>query len=434
MATRSVLAAVSGIEADQTYLDEIGNNIANANTVGYKQGTVVFGDLLAEQLSGATAPSAVSGGINPVAVGSGVRVVAVATNLAEGSLETTGNETDVAITGAGYLVVDSNGKQLYTRDGALTVSANGDLTTLSGAIVQGWEANATGTIATNGPLTAIKIPKGAATASSATSTLTVFGNVPAWDGQGTQLPTYTTTVNGYDALGSPVPVTLTLTGVKGTADEWTVQGTVVAPTGKEEKLFTTAALPTITFTSASGQVKTVTGASKAATGELQLSVKTMPAGYTFPTGDTWKIVFPPSGSSSALTQFAGGETLTMSQNGTAAGTLETYSISSDGVITGSFSNGKTIPIAKIALAAFANPSGLVDVGDGLLSTSPNSGTPQIGVAGSGLRGTLLGGQLEQSNVDLANELTDLVTAQETYVANTKVISTSQATLQALVQV
>ncbi|MGH9109818.1 MAG: flagellar hook-basal body complex protein, partial [Acidimicrobiales bacterium] len=114
MAERSLLAAVSGIQANQTYLDEIGNNIANADTVGYKEGTVQFGDLLNEQISGATAPAAASGGVNPVAVGSGVRVSAVATQLSEGSLMVTSQATDVAITGSGYLVVKSGGQQLYT--------------------------------------------------------------------------------------------------------------------------------------------------------------------------------------------------------------------------------------------------------------------------------------------------------------------------------
>jgi flagellar hook protein FlgE len=120
---------VSGIEANQALLDNIGNNIANSDTVGYKSQDLQFQDLLAEQVAGAAAPPPGGGGagINPIAIGSGVGVGAVSTNLTEGSLEETGVDTDVAIQGSGYLAVESGGGQEYTRDGSLTVDANGDL-------------------------------------------------------------------------------------------------------------------------------------------------------------------------------------------------------------------------------------------------------------------------------------------------------------------
>jgi flagellar hook protein FlgE len=243
MAERSLLAAVSGIDANQTLLDEIGDNIANADTVGYKAGQVEFGDLLSEQIAGATAPAAGSGGTNPVAVGSGVLVTSVGTDLTEGSLESTGNPNDVAIQGAGYLVVDKGGQQLYTRDGALTPDAAGNLT-VDGGVVMGWAANAAGTINTNAPLTAIQIPTGQTIGATATTELTLGGNLPAWDGVGTP-PQITVTTYGYDALGAVVPVTFTFTGVVGTANQWTIQGTVPNPGGGTDDLFTATTLPTM---------------------------------------------------------------------------------------------------------------------------------------------------------------------------------------------
>ncbi|MDA8074905.1 MAG: flagellar hook-basal body complex protein, partial [Actinomycetota bacterium] len=130
---------------------------------------------------------------------------------------------------------------------------------------------------------------------------------------------------------------------------------------------------------------------------------------------------------------AGQQTVTLTQDGSAAGTLVSYSIGADGVVTGAFSNGRTTPLAQIALASFPNASGLVNVGNNLLGPSANSGQPSVGAPGTGGRGKLLSGQLEQSNVTLAQQLTDLITAEQAYVADTKVISTSQAVSTALEQ-
>jgi flagellar hook protein FlgE len=158
-------------------------------------------------------------------------------------------------------------------------------------------------------------------------------------------------------------------------------------------------------------------------------------GFTFPAGDNWRLLFPQPGTTGAVTQFAGQKTLTVvSTDGYPSGSLESYSIGGNGVITGSFSNGKTQAIGQIAMAGFANASGLQDMGNGLMATSPNSGQAQIGVPGSGTLGTLLGGQLEQSNVTMGAQLTDLITAQEAYQANTKVIATTQQAIQALMAI
>jgi flagellar hook protein FlgE len=237
-------------------------------------------------------------------------------------------------------------------------------------------------------------------------------------------------------------VTLTFTGVASTANTWTMQGTVPDPGGGTDKLWTTP--PTVTFDPATGEVAAITyppvspsttpvsASTTNPDGSLSVAVTAMPSGYTFPSGDTWAFDFPAATSGTALTQFAGTQTAALqSQNGYAAGSLDNFTIGQDGVITGTFSNGNTQALAQIALANFANPGGLSVELDGLYSVSANSGQAQVGVPGSGGRGSLLGGELEQSNVDLGSQLTELITAQEAYEANTKVISTTQQSIASL---
>ena len=430
---QALLSAVSGIDATQTYLDVIGNNIANVNTNGYKQQNVDFVDLLSEQIQGASAPPTQTGtgaGTNPVAVGSGVAVGAISSDLAEGSVQQTGQPNDVAISGSGFLVAEQGGQQVFTRNGQLSTDANGNLDTPTGGLVQGWQA-VNGKLDTNAPIGAITIPTGQVIPAKASTEITMGGNLPAWTGSGTPTPT-NITVNAYDSVGDAIPVTLTYTPVTGQPNEWTLQGTVPNPAGGTENLWTTP--PTVTFSAVTGQIQSITGVTANADGSFSLPVGTMPAGYTFPPSDTWNIDFPPPGGAASFTQFAGDATAeAVSQDGAAAGTLTSYSISSSGLIVGSFSNGETQNIAQLALANFANPGGLDSTGNLDFTATANSGQPEIGAPGTGGRGTLVGGSLESSNVNLAAQLTDLVVAQEAYQANTKVVNTDSTVTQSLVQ-
>ncbi|MDE3204244.1 MAG: flagellar hook protein FlgE [Acidobacteriota bacterium] len=430
---QSLIAAVSGIQANQIYLDVVGSNVANSNTTGYKSQSAQFTDLLAEQIAGASAPISPnqSAGVNAIAVGSGVRIGAVTENLSQGALQQTNVPTDVAIQGTGYLVASQYGQTLFTRDGNLTLDGNGDLATQGGALIQGWQANAKGVVNTNAPTGAVNIPSGSTMAANPTTVFTVSGNLPAWKGSGTATP-ISTTLNAYDSLGDAVPVTLTYTPVTGTANQWTVQGSVTSPTGVVSTLWATP--PTLKFDPTSGQISSITGATTNADGSLSLPVGTMPAGYAFPAGDTWAFNFAAPGTSAAVTQYSGQQTVALSsQDGYSSGTLASYSIGSDGIITGAFSNGQTLAIGQLAMATFANPSGLADQGNLMYGQSANSGAPLVGTPSTGGRGTLVGGALEGSNVDLSTQLTDLIVAQEAYQANTKVVSTTAASLNALTQ-
>ncbi len=426
---RALLAAVSGIDANQTWLDNIGNNIANVNTVGFKSDSIDFVDLLAQQIAGAAAPPGVTvgAGVNPISVGSGVRVAGITPNFSEGSLQQTNVPTDVAIQGNGFLIALQGGINYYTRAGNLVLDANGDLATPTGGLIQGWQA-VNGVINTNAPTTAVNIPTGTVIPATATTEITMGGNLPANPGSGgTQPQAVTTTINAYDSLGDQIPVTFTFTPGS-TAGEWTIQGTVP---GASSNLWSTP--PTLQFNTSTGQLESINGTNVSTTGPTDLPVTNMPSNYTFPKGDTWNIVFPQPGTSGAITQFAGQDTAAaVSQDGNAGGTLQSFSIGADGVITGSFSNGETQSLGQIALANFANPGGLAEQGNLLYQATPNSGTPLVGTPGTGGRGTLIGGSLETSNVNLAKQLTDLIIAQEAYQANTKVVSTSATTLQSLV--
>ncbi|MDA8061021.1 MAG: flagellar hook protein FlgE [Actinomycetota bacterium] len=419
MTVRSLAAADSGIQAAQTQLDVIGNNIANVDTDGYKQTTAEFSDLLNQQLTPAGAPVPGLASTNPSAVGSGVAVSQIATNFGEGAIIQTGVPTDVAIEGNGFFVVSTAGQVSYTRAGNFHLDANGTLATADGGEVQGWMAQPGGAINTTAPTTALSIDLGGTVAPVPTGTVALGGNIPA----GSTSPV-TTTFSAYDQLGNPVPVTLTFTPPTGGGTAWTLQGTVPKAGGGTTDLWATP--PTVTF-GANGQVSAVSGSTGSATTGF-----TLPVG-TSPTGVPLSFTFPPAGTSGAVTQIAGTQTIAYStQNGSPGGTLESWSVGPSGLITGTFSDGRSSSLGQIALAGFNNPGGLVSTGNLSYQASASSGQAQVGPAGTGTVGTLEGGALEQSNVNLAGELTDLVSAQTAYQADTKVVSTTDQVLQSLV--
>jgi flagellar hook protein FlgE len=235
--------------------------------------------------------------------------------------------------------------------------------------------------------------------------------------------TITTTM--YDSLGNQVPVTLTLTPTG--ADTWSMQGTV---NGAAQPLWT--APQTLVFGS-NGQLASLNGTA-VGTGQSTLAIDNEPSNYAWTGATEPTIDFPPVGSEGAVTQFADDQTIEVtSQDGNAAGTLESYSIGSDGVITGTYSNGDSQSLGTIALAQFANPDGLDDIGQTYFTPTVASGKAQLGEPGTNGLGTLQGGAVEGSNVDLATELTDLIEAQTAYQANTKVVDTSSTVLQSLVE-
>jgi flagellar hook protein FlgE len=333
----------------------------------------------------------------------------------------TGVSSNVAIEGNGFLVVSKGGQTFYTLNGQLQVDANGNLATNGGGLVQGWAPGQP----TTSPLAPLSIVVGSTGAPAQTQNVVLGGNLPA---NPTGPVTITSTI--YDSLGHPVPLTLTLTptiDASGNATSWSMQGTV---TGAASPLWTTP--ETLVFAS-SGQLSTINGTA-VGTGQTSLAIGNEPSNFTWSAASTPSIDLPAVGSQGAVTQFSGSQTLQVtSQDGNASGTLESYSIGADGVITGAYSNGGTKSLGTIALAQFANPGGLNNLGQTNFTPTAASGNAQFGQPGTNGLATLQGGAVAGSNVNLANELTNLIEAQTAYQANTKVVNTTVTVLQSLMQ-
>jgi flagellar hook protein FlgE len=417
MSVRSLGTAASGIDTMQTDLDTIGNDIANSETDGFASQTAQFSDLLTEQLQpagGAVGTTLAS--TNPSAIGAGDEVSAIETNFSRGAVTQTGINSNVAIEGNGFLAVSQNGQTYYTLDGDLQIDSEGNLATNSGGLVLGWAPGQP----TTSPPTPLSVVVGSTGPPAQTQNVVLGGNLPS---NATNPVVITTTI--YDSLGNQVPVTLTLTPTGPNA--WTMQGTV---TGAAQPLWT--APQTLDF-GTNGQLASVNGTAVGA-GQTGVAIDNEPSNFSWSGTPVPTIDFPPVGSEGAVTQFADDQTVEVtSQDGNAAGTLESYSIGSDGVITGTYSNGDSQALGTIALAQFANPDGLDDVGQTYFTPTVASGKAQLGEPGTNGLGTLQGGAVEGSNVDLATELTDLIEAQTAYQANTKVVDTTSSVLQSLVE-
>ncbi|MCL5077368.1 MAG: flagellar hook protein FlgE [Actinobacteria bacterium] len=422
MPIQSLGSASSGIVAMQTDLNTIGNDIANSETTGFASESAQFSDLLTQQIQPATAAVGQTlASTNPSAIGTGVGVQSIDTNFSQGSVTQTGINSNVAIVGNGFLVVKQGANTYYTRDGNLQIDSQGNLATNGGGLVQGWGPGQ----AVTSPTGPISIILGSRGAPQQTQNVNLSGNLPS---NPSGPVTITTTM--HDSLGNQVPVTLTLTPTlnsSGAATSWSMQGTA---TGSTTNLWSSA--QTLTFSS-SGQLATVNGTA-VTTSATAIPINNEPTGYTWSGTTMPTFTFPAVGSQQAVTQYAGSESLIATADGNASGTLQSYSIGGNGAITGTYSNGHTVTLGTIALAQFANPNGLNNVGGTNFSATVASGTAQVGQPASGGLGTLQDGALEGSNVNMAKELTDLIEAQTAYQANTKVIMTTQSALSSLMQI
>jgi flagellar hook protein FlgE len=404
---RSLFSGISGLRAHQQMLDVTSNNIANVNSVGFKSSQTVFEDTLSQMVRAAGAPqnnvNGSQGGTNPAQVGLGVRLSQITTNFLQGSAQMTGRPTDLMISGDGFFVVKSVNEQLFTRAGAFNFDADGRLVTSTGAAVQGWPA-VNGTVNTNGQLGDIQLPVGTLIAPKATQNVTVSGNLPADVPINTQIPR---TIKTYDSQGFPVTLTALFEqiGVAPSSYQLTLSDNAVPPN-------TGSAVPLVF--------------ADATTATAQNPVGTLLTPQTTTIGSVTVDL-------AGLTNYTGNTTVNiLSQDGAPAATLQSFSINPDGQLIGVFSNGLKQTVAQVAMANFNNPPGLEKTGDALYRFTVNSGLPQVGVAGTGGLGIIESGTVEMSNVDLAQEFTNLIVAQRGFQANSKVISTSDELLQDLV--
>ena len=463
---RSLYSGVSGLKNHQTRMDVVGNNISNVNTTGFKSSRVTFSDTLSQTLSGASAPTDNRGGTNPKQIGLGSATSSIDTLFTDGSVQSTGVNTDLCLSGNGLFIVKDGNLSYYTRNGNFKFDNQGYYVNSDGLKVQGWMSATPGeSINTNGAATEICIPAGKAMAATATKTATFSNNLNATmpiitsitvtksDGTTAQMDEVevdgktnisavialsdgtkqtvssgaykkdrsipvTTTLTVYDSLGAAHNVPILMEKVKD-SNEWKVwlSGRKATQTITESDGTTT----TINLTQ--GTLKfTDTGAfdkKNSANGALALS---------FTNGSAEQKV---ALDYSNMTQYSGSNTAYGTTDGNAAGTLKSVSIDSAGVITGTYTNGLNVQEAQVAIAQFNNASGLTKTGNSLYTESNNSGTPNIGTI-SDLGCTATPSALEMSNVDMASELTDMIVTQRGYQSNSKIITVSDELLETLI--
>ena len=422
----SMYAAVMGLRNHQLRMDVIGNNIANLNTVGFKAGRVNFSEAFAQTLQSASPASGNRGGTNPFQVGMGSQVSSIDNLFNQGTLQSTGMGTDLALQGEGFFILGNGGNQSFTRDGAFNFDAQGNLVDpSSGLMVQGYMADNTGVVPPGSQLSGIKIPLDSTSAAKFTSQMVLHGNLDSSSALPAAGPpvvagaTFDATSSVFDSQGNKIAVTLTFT--HSAANTWDV--TLKAPTGGTNAITKTQ----LVFDNA-GALKTAAGTSSF--GKITLDPVGGAAGVSIDFADPKN-----AGAFTGMTQTAGeSNPFVFSQDGYTAGSITRTTIDAKGNVVGTFSNGVTRNLAQIGLARFANENGLSKDSGNQWTESTNSGRAVFGTAGGTGFGTLQAGALESSNVDLASEFTDLIVAQRGFQANSKMITTGDEMLQEVVNI
>jgi flagellar hook protein FlgE len=472
MGTSSFYAALAGLNSNRTAIDVIGNNLANLNTIGFKKSFMTFADVLGQSLAGS-----VNGAGNPMEIGLGSRIAAIDQVFSQGSLRTSGEATDMAIQGAGFFMLNGPTGTSYTRAGNFSFDSDGFLVTPTGNFVLGFLADTTGEIVTSTSPQAINISNQVTSQPNATTN--VFMSTILDADAPADLPSgeFTTPIRVFDSLGVAHNIqfvyrrydTPTAGAPAGTAVSWGFDirmsanevldgtGTPVGVEGQYYSILTGALVPgTVSLATgdfqggmhfdANGQLLEAdfSGATQNtfAAGSFTNVNLLDPNGIEFPGGTftlasggtpidwTWDL-FNDIGTSNinCYATEAGSATSSTSQNGFGVGSLNSVIVEADGTIAGLFSNGDVRPLAQIALANFNNPQGLLAVGDNEYLETPGSGQPAIGTPESGGRGSISGSTLELSNVDLAEEFTNLILSERGFQANSRVITSNDTLLQ-----
>lgn len=438
---QAMLAGVASIKAQQTRMNVIGNNLANVNTTAYKGSRVTFQDMLAQTIRGASRPTEGLGGTNAIQFGLGVLVAGTDTNNEQGSLNATNRPTDLAVQGNGYFITSDGSRLAYTRDGAFDLDATGDLVhRATGERVMGWDFIRTATTNTGTPLntgSTLNIPLGRLNAVQATTQASFAGNLSglAPVGSSPTYPDWSTVSRFYDAQGGSHEITFRFfnhqkAGFNPADPSVTNQWDWQALDATGSVIFDTGAAGNEGSRLRFNQNGMQTPESLAATRSITVPV---PA----PVGGA--LNFPVALNFDTVSQLKTGtinnpesQVNLDNQDGFPPGSLQGFSIGTDGIITGLFTNGLTRPLGQLSMAIFPNPGGLERMGSNLFRNTDNSGIPVVGTPRTGGRGTINSGFLEQSNVDIGSEFTDLIVTQRGFQANTKVVTTVDEMLQDLI--
>lgn len=403
----SFATSLSGLQANSQDLSVISNNLANLNTTAYKGATAAFQDLFYQEVGS-------SGDGNPLQIGVGTTVGSIPANFTEGNIQSTGVPTDVAIQGSGFFVGNNDGQQVYIRAGNLSVQPNGTLVYSDGSIIQGYPA-VNGVINTNQTPGALTISSGTINPPNPTTSAQLSVNLNSGTTVG---GSFSTALTVYDSLGAPHILTYNFTNTAAGAWNYsiTIPAADVGGTGNPVVVKN----GTLTFNGAGQLTAPAADVTGIAITKLADGANTL----TF----NWNLY--DANNNGLLTQVAApSATASTLQNGFASGSLTSYTIGSDGTIQGTFSNGQTQSLGQILLATFANEQGLSRNGSNEFLSTLASGAANVGVPGTGGRGTLSGGSLEQSNVDISTQFANLIVAESGYQANAKVVTTLDTIVQ-----
>ena len=408
---------LSGLNASSKNLEVIGNNVANANTIGFKESRAEFGDMYATALAGR-------------AIGIGVNLQAVTQQFSQGNITTTDNVLDLAINGSGFFEVNHNGQTLYTRNGQFQADKDGFISNNQGMKLVGYPAAKDGTIQP-GAAVPLQLPTSGVDPNAtslnkvemnldARKAITLPATVPQVDFTDAKTYNDATSVTMFDAKGQDVAVTYYFQ--KSATDTWNVYASANGTSVKVDVAGNPLPVTTIAFPPDGGTPTAPLG--------------TVPLNVPASTNAAGAVTLPITGIALNLTgatQFGAGFGVTsMVQDGYTAGQLNGVTIENSGIVMATYSNGQSKPAGQIELAVFRNPQGLNPLGNNLWARSFASGDPTVGTPGSGNIGVLQAGSLEESNTDLTGELVNMITAQRVYQANAQTIKTQDQVLQTLV--
>lgn len=398
----SFSTALSALSAHSTGIDVVGNNLANLNTPGFKTSVVSFYDLVTQSLGA---------GLGETQVGFGVARPNTIRQFSQGAIKSSPGDLDVAIQGDGFLVVkEKAGAIVYSRGGNLQVDKIGNLLTSTGQKVQGWTTVA-GVLNTNAPPADLVIPVGSLKPPIATTEFSLDVNLNAAASAGPPADSFSNSIEVFDSLGVSHVVTVTFTK-NATANVWDYSlsfpaSDVTAPVAPVTGSVTFNQLGQLVAPPVTGPFPTI-AVTGLADGAADMSI-------------TWQFF---NGQNPRLTQYAQPSAISANQqNGSAAAQLVRVGIGNGGLVLAQYSNGIQEVAGQLAMASIRNPESLLAVGNNSYALSARSALPAIGAPGTGGRGNIVGGAIENSTVDIAREFTNLIILQRGYQANAKVITT-----------
>lgn len=400
--------ALSGLDAASSDLNTISNNIANASTVGFKSSRAEFGDIYAASAQGVASN----------AIGSGVNLEKVAQQFSQGNIKNTSNTLDLAVNGQGLFTLSNNGSLVYSRAGEFSVDNNGYVVDPQGRRLQVFPPGTQPGTFNTGTLSDLQLSTTLG-APQATTSATLGLNLPASATPPTTTPfnptdptsyTNSTSVNMYDSLGTAHTAT-TYYVKTATPNQWT------------------------TYLYIDGNQVPTSGGSPSATLQFNSNGQlTSPAGgtITYATDPTTGIT--PTLDYSSTTQYGSSFAVNaLSQNGYAAGTLSGINVDSSGIVQAQYTNGQSKDLGQVALTNFANLQGMQQLGNTSWAQTSASGSAVLGQAGTASFGAIQSGAVEDSNVNLSQQLVNMIIAQRNFQANAKVISTANTITQTVIQ-